>query len=385
MIMDTKRLTTEQFIEKAQKVHGDKYDYSKVEYINSHSKVCIICKEHGEFWQKPNHHLHGCGCPKCKGEKIKNRCRKTVEQFIADAKNIHGTKYDYSKVDYKGNSIKVCIICKEHGEFWQKPLDHLHGHGCPKCKGENSNLTTEEFIKRAKEVHGDRYDYSKVEYKGTKIKVCIICPIHGEFWQLPILHLKGHGCIRCNNGSKPMTQEEFIEKAREIHGNKYDYSKVKYERSDKKVAIICPKHGEFFQTPHAHLRKAGCPICSESLLERAVAELLKKHNIEFSREYQIKHSKTQYIDFYLPNSNVAIECQGFQHFEPLDFFDGKEGFHQRVINDNLKYKYCLENGIKLIYYTDGYDIKKLIDNEMYGGIYKKENIFTNLNEIYDQF
>ena len=382
--MNTKKKTTEQFIKEANIIHNNKYDYSKVEYKNAQTKVCIICPQHGEFWQKPYHHLQGVGCPKCKGEKNSERCRKTKEQFIADSIGVHGNRYDYSKVEYVNNSTKVCIICPQHGEFWQKPNDHLSGHGCPKCKSENSNLTTEEFIEKARKAHGDRYDYSKVEYTNSKTKVCIICPIHGEFWQLPILHLNGHGCIRCNNGAKPYTQEEFIDKAKEIHGDRYDYSKVKYERNDKKVTIICCKHGEFLQTPHVHLRGCGCPICSESILERTMAAFLESIDIEFQREYLIKHSKTQYLDFYLPKQNIAIECQGIQHFEPIDFFDGRQDFHERIVNDNLKYQYCINNNIKIVYYTENYAVEKLIDNEIYGGIYKKENIFTNLNKIYDQ-
>ena len=250
--------------------------------------------------------------------------------------------------------------------------------------------TTEQFIVDAKQVHGNRYDYSKVEYINAHTKICIICPTHGEFWQKPNAHLNGCGCPKCKakaiSERQMSSRDEFIKKANIIHGNKYDYSKVKYVDSQTKVCIICPIHGEFWQRPTSHLRGQGCPTCSESLLERAIAALLKKKKIEFIREYKIKsRSKIQYIDFYLPDRNIAIECQGLQHFEPIDFFDGKNGFHQRIINDNLKSQYCIDNDIKLIYYTENYNIKKAVGNEMYGGIYKKDNIFTNLNEIYDQF
>ena len=115
-----------------------------------------------------------------------------------------------------------------------------------------------------------------------------------------------------------------------------------------------------------------------------MAAFLESIDIEFQREYLIKHSKTQYLDFYLPKQNIAIECQGIQHFEPIDFFDGRQDFHERIVNDNLKYQYCINNNIKIVYYTENYAVEKLIDNEIYGGIYKKENIFTNLNKIYDQ-
>lgn len=120
----------------------------------------------------------------------------TIEEFTRRAREIHGDCYDYSKVEYKGNKVKVCIICPIHGEFWQKPNDHLMGHGCPECSGKNQK-DTERFIQDARKVHGDRYDYSKVDYKNSKTKICIICPIHGEFWQSPNVHLKGSGCRKC--------------------------------------------------------------------------------------------------------------------------------------------------------------------------------------------
>ena len=190
----------------------------------------------------------------------------TKEQFIEKAKKIHGDKYDYSKVEYKGNKIKVCIICPIHGEFWQEPRTHLQGCGCWKCK-KNFKLNTKTWIEKAKKIHGDKYDYSKVEYTNNKTKVCIVCPIHGEFWQNPNSHLQGFGCKKCGiNSSKEkqiLGKIEFIKKANLIHLNKYDYSKVEYINNNTKVCIVCPKHGEFWQTPASHINgKSGCPFCS---------------------------------------------------------------------------------------------------------------------------
>ncbi|WGZ93393.1 MAG: DUF723 domain-containing protein [Candidatus Thiothrix putei] len=122
-------------------------------------------------------------------------------------------------------------------------------------------LTTKEFIKRSREVHSDRYDYSKVEYVNNKTKVVIICPEHGDFEQSPNSHLSGIGCPHCANESKKLTQESFIQKANEVHDNKYDYSKVEYTHSATKVEIICPIHGAFEQTSYNHLRGSGCPHC----------------------------------------------------------------------------------------------------------------------------
>ena len=164
-----KKLTTEEFIVKARKTHSDKYDYSKVKYTNNKVKVCIICPEHGEFWQTPHNHLVGQNCPKC----TNNNLKKNTTDFIKQAVEIHNGKYDYSKVEYTSNKDKICIICPEHGEFWQTPKRHLAGDGCPICRA-NKKLTTEEFVAKAKKTHNDKYDYSRVKYVNTRTKVCII-------------------------------------------------------------------------------------------------------------------------------------------------------------------------------------------------------------------
>lgn len=191
--------TKETFIEKAKKVHGDKYDYSKVEYIGSQDKVSIICPEHGEFLVKPYLHIQGQGCPKCWEQRRKFNRLKTTDEFVEKAKEIHEGKYDYSKVEYVNNSAKVCIICPKHGEFWQTPDSHLCGRGCPKCGIEKTHIlmSNNEFIEKARKVHGDKYDYSNVEYNGPFNNVRIICPKHGEFLQKPAIHLTGCGCQKC--------------------------------------------------------------------------------------------------------------------------------------------------------------------------------------------
>ena len=267
-----KTLTTENFIEKAKEIHVGKYDYSKVEYINSKTKVCIICPEHGEFWQVPNYHLDGCGCPKCGEENRKEKKVLSLLDFIKRSREIHGDKYDYSKVEYKGIYEKICIICPEHGEFWQIPNNHINNKkGCPKCGVEKiwnkrGRITTENFIEKAKGVHKDKYDYSKVEYINSKTKVCIICPEHGEFWQTPSKHLSGQGCPKCGiekiwNKRERVNTDDFIKHSHEVHGDRYDYSKAIFKRKDIKVCIICPEHGEFYQTPSKHLSGQGCPKC----------------------------------------------------------------------------------------------------------------------------
>ena len=181
----SKTMGLNDFIEKARKKHGDKYDYSKVEYVNNRTKVCIICPKHGEFWQEPSSHLVGRGCKLCFEEKKKHIYNTTQEDFINKCKTIHGDKYDYSKVIYTNAKDKICIMCPEHGEFWQEPSSHLNGCGCPKCakitRSEKKTLTKDTFMENSQKKHGNKYNYSKVEYTNARDKVCIICPEHGEF------------------------------------------------------------------------------------------------------------------------------------------------------------------------------------------------------------
>ena len=343
----TPKKTTEQFIEEARKVHGNKYDYSKVDYQGVANKVCIICPEHGEFWQNAGAHLGGSQCPACSG------VQKVDEDIFKErGAKIHKGKYDYSKVHFVKSTEKVCIICPEHGEFWQKPRIHLRGYGCPICGG-SQRLTTEQFILKANKVHRNKYSYEKANYINTGTKVCITCPEHGDFWQVPNNHLLGAGCPKC--AGKYNDLEFFIERARKVHGNKYDYNKVEYVASNQKVCIICPDHGEFWQTPSGHMIGQGCPTCSQSHLERKVHRILKNQKIKFQVEKTfdwLTYKGKMFLDFFLPDYGVAIECQGGQHFFSTDFFGGTETFIDTQARDAAKKELCEKHGIKLLYFSD---------------------------------
>ena len=219
-------------------------------------------------------------------------------------------------------------------------------------------------MEKARKVHGDKYDYSKVEYINAHTKVCIICPIHGEFWQAPYLHInEKNGCPKCfaeiSSLNKRLSIEDFVKKSKEIHGNKYDYSKVNYINNRTKVCIICPKHGEFWQTPAHHLFNQGCPKCAESFLEENVRSFLEKENVVY--EYQksfiwLKNKKSMFLDFYLPEYNIAIECQGIQHYKSIDFGGkGKKWADKKLEEtkkrDRLKKELCEANKVKIIYFN----------------------------------
>lgn len=201
-----RRSTREEFIQKSIAIHSDKYNYDKVQYINSSTKVCIVCSEHGDFLQTPGGHLNGDGCMKCGRKRTADSHRMTKEEFAESSRKVHDNKYTYSKVKYTNSLIKVCIDCPKHGEFWQVPSDHLGGHGCERCGHESASdirrVTVEEFIKKSRNAHGDKYDYSKVRYTNNRTKVCIICPEHGEFMQTPDNHVNEVGCPNCLNKSE---------------------------------------------------------------------------------------------------------------------------------------------------------------------------------------
>lgn len=194
---------TESFIIKARGVHGDKYDYSLVNFKNNKTKVEIVCKSHGSFEQSPSGHLRGYGCRKCGTESFKKCRTKTEKQFVSEAIAIHGDLYDYSRVIYTTAVRKVVVGCKKHGYFSQVASAHLRGQGCRLCYHDErstvSTLSSEDFICKAKEVHGDKYSYETVVYRRTAEKVTIICKLHGDFKITPNSHLRGSGCPSCAN------------------------------------------------------------------------------------------------------------------------------------------------------------------------------------------
>ena len=362
--------TTESIIERFKLKNRHDFDYSKVDYNGMSIPVTVICPIHNDIMLTPSQLLRNVGCPKCTNNKL-TQLKTNKENFIKESNEVHQNKYDYSKVDYKGVTTKVKIICPVHGEFWQTPRVHLKGCGCPKCGLERQNdatrLTTEEFIIRANKIQGNKYDYSKVEYVDYMTKVCIICPEHGEFWQTPNKHLLGQGCPKCGN-TKKLTLTEFIERSRKIHADKYDYSKVRYINNGTKVCIICPDHGEFWQTPHNHL-KYGCSKCQSSKLEKEVREILDEYNIAYEEQKTfdwLVYKQKMYLDFYLPKYNIGIECQGEQHFNKYRFEKDEKRLILRQKRDKIKKFLCEEfYNMKVLYYGNHENLinnkKKLIE------------------------
>lgn len=337
-----------------------------------------------------------------------NSNEKVIEQF----KKVHDDLYDYSLVNYINNTTKVNIICRKHGIFSQTPHHHKRGGGCPKCTKGKKALTNEEFIKKSKIIHNDKYDYSLVNYERNRDKVKIICKKHGIFEQNAAGHLRGLGCPKCGGkfsnkdkllkifktkhkdrykynldkdkylysdyidiecskhgkfsqkvmnhltgsgcqkcGGKIYNFDDFEKKSNDIHNNKYDYSLSDYKKFNIPVKIICKKHGVFEQKPTNHFSGSGCPICRESKGEIKVRKFLIENNIKFISQKKFigcVYKNKLPFDFYLIDYNTCIEFNGRQHYEPVDCFGGENEFDEIIKRDNIKREYCKLNNIKLV-------------------------------------
>ena len=289
------------------------YDYSKFKYTKMREKVIIICKKHGEFFPTCSNFKKGSGCPECSKKIIRNYGNNSTKkltqvEIIKRFKKVHKDKYDYSKVDYINSSTKVEIICPEHGSFFQIPASHIRKHGCPKCS----------ILKRS--------------------------------------------ILRISNS---YNTQSLIKKFKDVHGNKYDYSEVKYINTNSKVEIICSKHGSFFQNIYSHFNGVGCPKCNSSKGEEKIRLYLEKYKINYIEQYRFNNCKNINplpFDFYLPELNILIEFDGKQHFKPIFHFGGKKEFLKIQKRDKIKTEFVKKNNIKLIRipYSKYSEIEKIL-------------------------
>ena len=254
------------------------------------------------------------------------------------------------KAVYTNTSSKIIIICPIHGEFTQLAGSHLSGTGCSKCHTDSFRKSTGDFITLSTQAHKNKYNYSKVEYTSCDASVIIICPIHGEFTQKAKNHYEGKECPKCSPFSRKTT-EEFIDGAVRIHGQKYNYTNVNYIKSNIKVDIICPSHGTFKQTPNSHLNGTNCPKCQISKGEAAIEEYLISNNINYTTQHtfdKCKYKRHLPFDFFIHSKNLCIEYDGIQHFKPRVLFGGEEALKQRQKLDNIKNTFYKDNDIRLI-------------------------------------
>jgi len=306
---------SDQFFARANEIHNNRYDYSETKYINSTTKINIKCTVHGIFEQSPSNHLSGAGCNQC----VKDTEKYTTEEFIVQAKKVHGDKYNYEKVKYVNNKTKVIVICNEHDdpyEFDCLPANHLRNHGCPKCADLTNAHTLDKFIELSKNVHGNKYDYSEVQYVNSYTKVTIKCKVHSNFIQEPRGHLKGYGCHKCaidkiKNLIKSYvkyTKDDFINSAKKIHGDLYDYSNVEYINLSTKVSITCKSHSDFLQTPSSHLSGSGCLKCANIKQKYTTDDFIRLSTKTHGDKYD--YTNTLYVDY---QTKVSINCRKSNH------------------------------------------------------------------------
>ena len=309
--MNKKIDKTQKFVEDANKKFNNKFDYSKTVYINTRTQVIIICPIHGEFKQRPNSHLNSqTGCRLCGQQKVADKKLLSHDEYIKRCKKIHNNKYNYLKTKYVKLNDDVIITCPIHGDFEMKATYHFK-QGCIHCYKENlKNNNKKEFLKKANKIHNNKYDYSKVNYVNTNTFITIICPVHGEFKQRPDNHLncESNACPKCTEENKNKNLfESFKRNANKVHNNRYNYKYLDNEY----VKVNCDKHGEFNQRRNNHLAGSGCPKCVGyiSNQEIKIHDLLNDNNIDYSITDRKIISPSE-LDIVIPESNLAIEVNG---------------------------------------------------------------------------
>jgi len=304
--------------------------------------------------------------------------KDTKETFVEKAKEKHGDKYCYDLVKYVNSKTLVEIICNECRElFWQLPYNHLQGKECLPCATKKRADTKETFVEKAKEKHGDKYCYDSVKYVNSKTLVEIICnECHGPLWQKPQNHTSGDGCLPCANKKRADTEETFIEKAKEKHGDKYCYDSVKYVNSRTPVEIICKEcHEPFLQRPYNHTQGYGCPLHKSSKGELAILEFFKRRGLKDEKDFFREHkTKTCRIDFVLPKEKLLIEYNGRQHYIPVSFGSKQKDAPQKKLEINIKNDYkrirfCTEKEgyyLLIIPYWDFKNINQILNDYLKG-------------------
>lgn len=344
----------------SQEIYGNKYDFSNSKLNGRHKSFQVFCNIHQKYFPAyTDRYFKKIPCPDCRKDA---RRKENCDNFLKEAEKLF-PNYDYSKVKYVNCDTKVEIICPVHGSFFATPYEHLKSKGCPKCLGRN--LTTEEFVDKIKALFGNKYDYSKVVYKGAKEPVILVCQTCGkEFNTIPNNLLNNQGCPFCgmakfqkagNIAYAQKCNKIYLEKIKAKYGDKYDYNLIKETSVNSFIKIKCNSCNKIFSVRAKYfLKGCECPCQRKngSVGEREIAEFLKSHNISFVREKtfsDLRDKRNLRFDFYLPDKNICIEFNGEQHYRWIKkFHHTYKDFLIQKHHDWLKRKYCLKNGIKLI-------------------------------------
>jgi hypothetical protein len=384
----------ENIIKKANDIHNNYYNYSLITtYTKMIDKYKIICPEHGEFEQTLHKHLQRDGCKKCGIKKRDNyKKEKFALEFAKKANEIHKEKYTYNSVIYKNATTNIIINCPIHGDFLLTPNKHLNGGGCKKCGhieiSKKLMYPLDQFIEEVKQIHNDKYEYSKVEWKGIDKNIIIICPVHGQFKIKASKH-KTNGCQKCRKENtiqyNLLDIDEFIKRHKEKHGeDTYNYSKTIYKGMFYNINITCKNHGEFSSIA---VNYSGCNKCknkTEGIVYNFLCEIFDEVYYQYCPNWAVneKNNKLRY-DFYIPSINIIIELDGDQHFiKDHKWYDNQ---HEK---DIFKTNLANKNGIYIIRITqeeiwnNTFDWKEQLSEIFMDDI--KENIFLSESNIYDE-
>jgi hypothetical protein len=368
-----KKLSSADVISIIHKIHGHRYDLSLFVYVNSKTKFILKCNHHGAWHSSLGQIVRGQGCSLCGKKDAAFKRRVSFDDFLEQSREIHGNKYGYYRDCFVKISAKTKINCVIHGDFEQMADAHVRqASGCPDCgvanQIEKRKMSLEDFILKSQNIHGNKYNYSKVIYTNSRKKIIVICPEHGEFNPAPGNFLSGSGCPKCSIFQQHENQkkdvEDFINDSIKVHGDKYDYSKVVYNGGKNFVKIICKKHGVFHQSPNNHQRGNGCPLCNNSKGENLVRLILDNREVEYLTQYTFDgliDKRKLKCDFYLPNNNLVIEYNGRQHYEEVEVWGGENGLIEVKRRDELKRVFFKLKNIRLleIHYSEK-DLEKLI-------------------------
>lgn len=345
-----RQLTTKQFIIKSMKLFGKKFDYSKTTYSGKYSDLIVTCPRHGDIKIQPwSHYQNHYGCLQCSYE-IPREIKKQKILEIAAKVHRNYYDYSKVVFVNSSDKVEI-ICPKHGPFRQSLYEHSARGSKCPECARDDDRITLDDFLVRSRGMNGDNYDYSKVSFTKVSDIVVITCKKHGDFKQRVASHLAGCICRKCFFDNLLLPTKEFIKNARQRHGDTYDYSKVKYLGNKIPVEIICKTHGSFWVKPNSHVSSgSGCWKCSESKGEKEIDVILKKYKINFIREYRIKPHLYRY-DFYLPEFNIFIEFNGIQHYRPVEIFGGEKAFTELKQRDEDKKQIIKSLNGKLIILT----------------------------------
>lgn len=287
---------------------------------------------------------------------------RNTSDFIERGSSLHKERFEYHHSVYSGLTKPIQICCKQHGLFRTTPKSHLYTRsgGCPDCLAKilkNAlQLSEADFLKRAKEIHGDRYEYQIVEYDGRHTKVTIVCPDHGRFCMRASRHLEGRGCRRCAfdrfQQVRRLSFWDFVEAVVSTHGaHRYDYQLSNHVNHSSKIKIHCPIHGQFEQPIRVHMQGHGCAACCQSAGEKKVRQALEILEVPFYEQHRFADCKSKRslpFDFYVPDHSLLIEFDGRQHYSNSELWGGEEKLAETNRHDAIKTSFAQENGLSLL-------------------------------------